>query len=87
MIRAAIAEDVAFEREALEKHLRRFAGERGEEVTCDTFENGEALLRAFAPVEILVFRFLLGVAALFVACPHLLRVRNRRQELAFAAAG
>ena len=44
MIRAAIAEDVAFEREALEKHLRRFAGERGEEVTCDTFENGEALL-------------------------------------------
>lgn len=49
MIRAAIAEDVAFEREALEKHLRRFAGERGEEITCDTFENGEALLRAFAP--------------------------------------
>ena len=49
MIRAAIAEDVAFEREALEKHLRRFAGERGEEIKCDTFENGEALLRAFAP--------------------------------------
>ena len=52
-----------------------------------TFIATKILLRAFAPVEILVFRFLLGVAALFVACPHLLRVRNRRQELAFAAAG
>ena len=52
-----------------------------------TFIATKILLRAFAPVEILVFRFLLGVAALFVACPHLLRVRDRRQELTFAAAG
>ncbi|MEA4932914.1 MAG: DMT family transporter [Lawsonibacter sp.] len=52
-----------------------------------TFIGTKILLRAFTPVEILVFRFLLGASALFVACPHLLRVRDRRQELAFAAAG
>ncbi|MEM5780115.1 MAG: DMT family transporter [Lawsonibacter sp.] len=52
-----------------------------------TFIGTKILLRAFTPVEILVFRFLLGVAALFVACPHLLRVQNRRHELTFAAAG
>lgn len=52
-----------------------------------TFIATKVLLRSFTPVEILVFRFLLGVAALFVACPRLLRVKNRRQELTFAAAG
>ena len=52
-----------------------------------TFIATKILLRTFAPVEILVFRFLLGVAALFVACPHLLRVKDRRRELTFAAAG
>ncbi|MGE4277730.1 MAG: DMT family transporter [Lawsonibacter sp.] len=52
-----------------------------------TFIGTKILLRAFTPVEILVFRFLLGVSALFIACPHLLRVRNPRQELTFAAAG
>lgn len=52
-----------------------------------TFIGTKILLSAFSPVEILVFRFLLGASALFVACPHLLRVRDRRQELAFAAAG
>ena len=49
MIRAGIAEDVAFERETLEKHLHRFATERCEEITCETYENGEALLRTFTP--------------------------------------
>lgn len=52
-----------------------------------TFIATKILLRAFTPAEILIFRFVLGVAALFVACPHLLRVRDRRQELTFAAAG
>lgn len=52
-----------------------------------TFIATKLLLRTFMPVEILIFRFLLGVAALYAACPHLLRPRNRNQELAFAAAG
>ena len=52
-----------------------------------TFIATKVLLRSFTPVEILVFRFGLGVAVLFLACPRLLRVRDRRQELVFAAAG
>lgn len=52
-----------------------------------TFIATKVLLRSFTPVEILVFRFVLGVVALFVACPRLLRVKNRRQELVFLAAG
>lgn len=52
-----------------------------------TFIATKILLRSYTPVEILVFRFLLGVLALYVACPRLLRVRDRRQELVFAAAG
>ena len=52
-----------------------------------TFIATKLLLRAFTPVEILVFRFALGVAILFLACPRLLRVRNLRRELVFAGAG
>ena len=52
-----------------------------------TFIATKVLLRSFTPVEILVFRFVLGVVALFVACPRLLRVKDRRQELVFLAAG
>ena len=52
-----------------------------------TFIATKILLRSFTPVEILVFRFALGVAALYVLCPRLLKVTDRRQELTFAAAG
>ena len=52
-----------------------------------TFIATKILLRSFTPVEILVFRFALGVVALYVACPKLLRVKDRRQELVFAVAG
>ena len=47
MIRVAVAEDMAFEREALLRHLNRYAQERGEELVCTAFENGEALLRGY----------------------------------------
>ena len=47
MIRVAVAEDMAFEREALLHHLHRYAQERGEELACSAFENGEALLRGY----------------------------------------
>lgn len=52
-----------------------------------TFIATKVLLQAFTPVEILVFRFVLGVLALYIACPRILRVKDRRQELTFAAAG
>jgi len=52
-----------------------------------TFIATKILLRTFTPVEILIFRFALGVLVLFLACPRLLRVRDWRQELTFAAAG
>lgn len=52
-----------------------------------TFIATKILLQAFAPVEILVFRFGLGVVVLFVACPRLLRVKDKKQELTFAIAG
>ena len=52
-----------------------------------TFIGTKVLLRDFTPVEILVFRFILGMLALYAACPRLLRVKDRRQELTFVAAG
>lgn len=56
-------------------------------IWATTFIATKLLLQAFSPVEILVFRFLLGVGALYAGCPRLLRVRNAGQELTFAAAG
>lgn len=52
-----------------------------------TFISTKVLLRAFTPVEILFFRFLLGYAALWLACPRLLRITDKRQEVLFALAG
>ena len=52
-----------------------------------TFISTKVLLRAFSPVEILFFRFLLGYAALWLASPRFLRLTDRRQELLFACAG
>ena len=52
-----------------------------------TFVSTKVLLRAFSPVEILFFRFLLGYAALWLVCPRFLRIADRRQELLFACAG
>lgn len=52
-----------------------------------TFIATKILLRAFTPAEILVFRFMLGVAVLYIACPRLLRVEGWQRELCFVAAG
>lgn len=52
-----------------------------------TFISTKVLLRNFQPVEILFFRFVLGLVALLIACPHRLRGTTLRQELTFAAAG
>lgn len=52
-----------------------------------TFISTKILLMSFQPVEILFFRFVLGLLALLVVYPHRLRGTTLRQELTFAAAG
>lgn len=52
-----------------------------------TFIATKILLQGFAPVEILIFRFVLGVLTLYVMCPKLLWVGDWRRELTFAVAG
>ena len=52
-----------------------------------TFISTKVLLRALSPVEILLIRFVLGYAALWLACPHILPLRSWKEEGVFALAG
>ncbi len=52
-----------------------------------TFISTKVLLTGFQPVEILFFRFVMGLLALLLACPRRLKCAGRKQELTFAAAG
>lgn len=52
-----------------------------------TFISTKVLLVDFQPVEILFFRFVIGLVVLCVVCPRRLKGTNLRQELTFAAAG
>lgn len=52
-----------------------------------TYISTKVLLREFQPVEILFFRFVMGLIALFVAYPHVLKGTTKRQEMTFALAG
>lgn len=52
-----------------------------------TFISTKVLLVDFQPVEILFFRFVMGLLALMVVCPRRLKGTTRGQELVFAAAG
>ena len=52
-----------------------------------TFISTKVLLTDFRPVEILFFRFVMGFAALFLACPHRMKGVDRKQEMTFALAG
>lgn len=52
-----------------------------------TFISTKVLLVDFEPVEILFFRFIMGFVILFLVYPHRLKVKERKQELTFAAAG
>jgi drug/metabolite transporter (DMT)-like permease len=45
------------------------------------------LLVDFQPVEILFFRFVMGLLALLIVYPHRLKGTTRRQELSFVLAG
>lgn len=52
-----------------------------------TFISTKVLLKTFTPVEILLIRFLIGYAALWCVRPRLLKVKDKKQEWYFAAAG
>lgn len=52
-----------------------------------TFISTKILLVDFQPVEILFFRFIMGLIALLIVYPHRLKGTTLRQELTFVAAG
>lgn len=52
-----------------------------------TYVSTKVLLADFQPVEILFFRFMMGLIALFIAYPHRLKETTKKQELTFALAG
>lgn len=52
-----------------------------------TYVSTKVLLVDFQPVEILFFRFVMGLLALLVVYPHRLKGTSKKQELVFVAAG
>lgn len=52
-----------------------------------TFISTKVLLEDFSPIEILFLRFTIGFVVLFTVYPHRMRIKDRKQELYFAAAG
>ncbi len=52
-----------------------------------TFISTKILLVDFTPIEILFFRFLLGSLVLIIVYPKRLKIKDRKQEFTFAAAG
>lgn len=52
-----------------------------------TFISTKILLADFTPLEILVFRFMIGYIALMLIHPHLLKTRSFKEELIFISAG
>lgn len=52
-----------------------------------TFISTKVLLQVFAPIEILLIRFVVGYAALWCVRPRKLMVTDKKQEWCFAAAG
>lgn len=52
-----------------------------------TFIFTKVLLVDFQPVEILFFRFVMGLLALLVVYPHRMKGTMRKQELTFVVAG
>ncbi|MBY9077414.1 DMT family transporter [Paenibacillus sp. HN-1] len=52
-----------------------------------TFISTKILLKANSPIEVLFLRFTIGFIVLLVVYPRRLRVKERKQELYFAAAG
>lgn len=56
-------------------------------IWATTFVSTKVLLTSFKPVEILLFRFVMGIIALLLVYPRRLHITDRKQELYFALAG
>lgn len=54
---------------------------------AETFISTKILLVDFTPLEILFFRFLLGLFALIIASPKRLKAKNKSEQIAFVGAG
>lgn len=52
-----------------------------------TFISTKVLLNILSPIEILFLRFTIGFIVLLVVYPHSLKIKEKKQELYFAAAG
>lgn len=52
-----------------------------------TFISTKVLLINFTPIEILLFRFIIGYLSLLLVYPHCIKAANWKQELYFVAAG
>ncbi|MNB75231.1 putative inner membrane transporter yiJE [compost metagenome] len=52
-----------------------------------TFISTKILLKAISPIEVLFLRFTIGLIVLLVVYPRRLKIKERKQELYFAAAG
>ncbi|MNM11622.1 putative inner membrane transporter yiJE [compost metagenome] len=52
-----------------------------------TFISTKILLKAISPTEVLFLRFTIGLIVLLVVYPRRLKIKERKQELYFAAAG
>lgn len=52
-----------------------------------TFISTKILLHDFTPIEILFFRFTMGLIALMVVYPHRMKVKDKKHELLFIGAG
>ncbi len=52
-----------------------------------TFISTKILLDSFSPIEILFLRFTIGFVVLLIVYPHRLKVKEKKHELYFAAAG
>lgn len=52
-----------------------------------TFISTKVLLVDFSPIEILVYRFIIGYVALVIAYPKVLKIKEKKQEIVFILAG
>ncbi|MEH6972270.1 MULTISPECIES: DMT family transporter [Bacillus] len=72
-------------------HRRETAGHLAAVLTIliwgTTFVSTKVLLEDFSPMEILFYRFLLGLIVLLIVHPRVLNVQSLRQEILFAGAG
>ena len=56
-------------------------------IWATTYISTKILLEAFRPIEILVFRFIMGYLVLLLVCQKKLETKNAKQEITFVAAG